>query len=92
MSSFVVTSGSNLNFDLMTIGTSTVNFMLGGYGIWKSGTITYTKALSPHYSVKFNFYVYLYDSATTLTSSNLIITLNGPSGTVTLGTDTMKLL
>jgi hypothetical protein len=35
MSLFAVTSGSGLNFDLMTIGTNTVNFILGGYGIWK---------------------------------------------------------
>lgn len=92
MSAFAITSGSGLNFDLMTIGTDTVNFLLGGYGIWKQGTITYTKALSAHYSVKFNFYLYLFDSSTTLSSSNLVITLNGPSGTVTLGTDSMKLL
>jgi hypothetical protein len=83
---------STKNIDLMTIGINTVNFILGGYGIWKSGIFTLTQDLSPHYSVKFNLYIYLFDSTTDLTTSNLIVTINGPLGNIILGEESIKLI
>ena len=57
--------------------------MIGGYSLWNSGTIKFTKTLNPHYAIKFQFLVYQFDSLETLTTpSNFKITVNTVNGAV----------
>lgn len=73
----------NSHFDIYTIGEDSINYLLGGYSLWNSGTIKFTKTLNPHYAIKFRFLIYQYDSSETLTtSSNFKITVSTLNGAV----------
>ncbi|CAD8121248.1 unnamed protein product [Paramecium sonneborni] len=79
-----INSIASQKYDLLTFGITKANFIIGGYRRWNQGIITFSQTLQVHYKIKFSFYIYAFDTQIKLTSTNLIIKVNGASGLIVL--------